>query len=117
MASPGAPKSNGRLDNLFPLRSKSVRLTGSLGVGPLKLLELRCYPNQSGTMSYMLVFEISRLYRCIGHLRHNGNLGPKRHDLSTICLKLEGGTQVDFAEMEIELSDNQIVSKLANSDK
>jgi hypothetical protein len=68
-------------------------------------------------MSDMLVFEISRRYRCIGHLSHNGNSGPKKHDLITISVKLEGGTQVEFGAMAIELSYNHIVSKLANPDK
>ena len=36
--------------------------------------------NQLGTMSFMLVFDISRFDKCVCHLSHIGNVGPSWQD-------------------------------------
>jgi hypothetical protein len=59
--------------------------------------------NQSGTMSDMLVFDISRTVRRFWPLSHVGNLGPRRHDPRIASVRLNGGTQVAFTMMAIEL--------------
>ena len=133
---------------LFLLRSKIVRLIGSLGIGPLNWLELRSIAdalissnlgdrepliwlllmfrnrteeaivqNQSGTMSDMLVFEISRLYIFVCHLSQVGNLGPRMHDPSSSSVRLKGGTQVEFTLMAMELRDRDKRSKFTRPDK
>jgi hypothetical protein len=145
----GAPKYNGSGPRkLFLLRSKSVRLMGSLGIVPLNWLELRSITcalmnyivdgkeplilfcrifriftveaviqNQSRTVSDMLVFEISRCSTCVSHLSHSGNPGPRKHDQSSMSVRLEGGTQVGFIVRAMALLDNHKISKLFRPDK
>lgn len=145
----GVPKSSGSGPySLFLLRSKSLRLIGSLGIVPLNWLEPRSIAvapinsivdgreplillcpifrvynveaviqNQSGTVSDMLVFEISRLSRLVSHRSHCGNLGPRRHDRSSIFVRLEGGTHVEFTVRVKELSESHNHSKLSSPDK
>jgi hypothetical protein len=64
----------------------------------------------------MLVFEISRLYTFVCHLSQIGNLGP-RHDQSSRCVRLKGGTQVEFTLMAMELSDRNNCSEFTRPDK
>jgi hypothetical protein len=59
--------------------------------------------NQSGTMSDMLVFDMSRTVRLFWYLSHIGNLGPRRHDPRIASVRLNGGTHVEFTMMAMEL--------------